>query len=235
MFLPVLLVRDYGLWGWIVFAIPNVVGAGAMGWTITAERSREISMNHRELLDCFAMVTAGFQIFFIGWVGNIVLGRSGWLVVAILLVLSGVLQNWRTAGPSALAVVAAMVSLVCVTLSIGFARHSLVIPSTDVSRLPAGITLLIASCLGFGLCPYLDPTFHRARQALDPTASKLAFGVGFGADLFWHDHFLAVLCSLHVERVRFGRVSGTSQYSRDSFARSLGNRSAGDDRVSNAG
>src|SRR4051812_22981962 len=27
MFLPVLLVRDYGLLGWVVFAIPNVIGA----------------------------------------------------------------------------------------------------------------------------------------------------------------------------------------------------------------
>ncbi|MBV8780683.1 MAG: hypothetical protein JO353_04735, partial [Phycisphaerae bacterium] len=35
MYLPVLLVRDYGFWGWVVFAIPNVVGAAAMGWTIT--------------------------------------------------------------------------------------------------------------------------------------------------------------------------------------------------------
>ena len=30
MFLPVLLVRDYGMLGWIVFAVPNVVGAAAM-------------------------------------------------------------------------------------------------------------------------------------------------------------------------------------------------------------
>src|SRR4051812_30605350 len=40
MFLPVLLIRDYGLWGWIVFAVPNVVGAGAMGWVL---RSRTTS------------------------------------------------------------------------------------------------------------------------------------------------------------------------------------------------
>src|SRR6266404_3216610 len=34
MFLPVLLVRDYGLWGWIVFAVPNMIGAAAMGWVM---------------------------------------------------------------------------------------------------------------------------------------------------------------------------------------------------------
>jgi hypothetical protein len=32
MFLPVLLVRDYGIGAWWIFAIPNVVGAAAMGW-----------------------------------------------------------------------------------------------------------------------------------------------------------------------------------------------------------
>lgn len=36
MFLPVLLVRDYGVWGFVVFAVPNVVGAGAMGWVLSA-------------------------------------------------------------------------------------------------------------------------------------------------------------------------------------------------------
>ena len=40
MFLPVLLVRDYGVWGWIVFAVPNVLGAAAMGWVL---RSAEVS------------------------------------------------------------------------------------------------------------------------------------------------------------------------------------------------
>src|SRR5690242_7362807 len=34
MFLPVLLVRDYGVWGFVVFAVPNVIGAGAMGWVL---------------------------------------------------------------------------------------------------------------------------------------------------------------------------------------------------------
>ena len=26
MFLPVLLVRNWGIWGWVVFAVPNVIG-----------------------------------------------------------------------------------------------------------------------------------------------------------------------------------------------------------------
>jgi hypothetical protein len=34
--------------------------------------------------------------------------------------------------------------------------------------------------VGFALSPYLDLTFHRARQATTPGAGRAAFGVGFG-------------------------------------------------------
>jgi hypothetical protein len=34
--------------------------------------------------------------------------------------------------------------------------------------------------LGFALCPYLDLTFHRARQATEPKAGVISFLVGFG-------------------------------------------------------
>ena len=34
MFLPVLLLRDLGLGGFLVFAIPNILGAAAMGWLL---------------------------------------------------------------------------------------------------------------------------------------------------------------------------------------------------------
>jgi hypothetical protein len=33
---------------------------------------------------------------------------------------------------------------------------------------------------GFALCPYLDLTFHRARQQLSPVGARFAFSVGFG-------------------------------------------------------
>src|SRR6476661_4754696 len=48
MFLPVLLVRDYGFWGWLVFAVPNVVGAAAMGWVMNSRhRSQRVIDSHR--------------------------------------------------------------------------------------------------------------------------------------------------------------------------------------------
>ena len=57
MVFPALLLRDYGLYGWFVFATPNVLGAAAMGlvplpslprlsaqsWANQAENSRSLS------------------------------------------------------------------------------------------------------------------------------------------------------------------------------------------------
>src|SRR5438105_14205353 len=68
MFLPVLLVRDYGVWGWVVFAVPNVIGAAAMGWTVRdAEHSRRLVGAHRLAADSFSWVTIAFQMFILLW------------------------------------------------------------------------------------------------------------------------------------------------------------------------
>jgi hypothetical protein len=40
--------------------------------------------------------------------------------------------------------------------------------------------LALVCILGFTLCPYLDLTFHRARQENDSRGAKVAFGLGFG-------------------------------------------------------
>src|SRR5215813_659097 len=68
MFLPVLLVRDYGVAGWIAFAVPNVVGAAAMGWTLRdSAASRRVAQEHRTAARWFSLVTIAFQIFFAAW------------------------------------------------------------------------------------------------------------------------------------------------------------------------
>src|SRR5437588_1246526 len=69
MFLPVILVREYGVWGWIIFAVPNVIGAAAMGWVIrSTERSEAIVRAHHAALAAFSFVTVSFQIFFAFWI-----------------------------------------------------------------------------------------------------------------------------------------------------------------------
>src|SRR4029079_12438831 len=72
MFLPVLLVRDYGVWGWIVFAVPNVVGAAAVGWLYRCRDGLPVTEAHARVISLFSLVTAGFQIFFACWVIDII-------------------------------------------------------------------------------------------------------------------------------------------------------------------
>ena len=47
---------------------------------------------------------------------------------------------------------------------------------------PSGelIWLAMVCAFGFALCPYLDLTFHEAKQATDEVEGKRAFGIGFG-------------------------------------------------------
>src|SRR5438045_4364218 len=68
MFLPVLLVRDYGVWGWIVFAVPNVVGAAAVGWLYRCRHGHPVTQAHARAISLFSLLTAGFQIYFACWV-----------------------------------------------------------------------------------------------------------------------------------------------------------------------
>jgi hypothetical protein len=183
MFLPVLLVRDYGVWGWIVFAIPNVVGAAAMGWVIrNAETSERIVSTHRLLLSVFSIVTIAFHFFFAGWIIRQLLeptlAYGGVFVLSIVFL---VVMTRRRKGRLESAVVALLLSLglfALVAFDPQLPRVNLasgVRPSKDL------IYLAPICAFGFLFCPYLDLTFHRARRSLSATASRTAFTIGFGA------------------------------------------------------
>ena len=69
MFFPVLLMRDFGWAGVIAFAVPNVVGAAAMGWVLRSqESSARFVERHPTALWWFSAVTVWFHIFWIVWV-----------------------------------------------------------------------------------------------------------------------------------------------------------------------
>src|SRR5437773_2594477 len=81
MFLPVLLVRNWGIWAWIVFAVPNIIGAAAMGFVIRSRaQSEDILINHRPAIAVFSLITIAFHIYFIYWfVADRLMGP--WLLV----------------------------------------------------------------------------------------------------------------------------------------------------------
>lgn len=184
MFLPVLLVRDYGLWGWVAFAVPNVLGAGAMGFVLKdAGASRALVQKHASACRWFGRVTVAYQAYLIGALaGPLGLAAAGIIVVAILA--AGRTVHLRDTF-AALIVFAVSVGLFAYAQTTGqlwthldpaafTGRHS----TTDL------LLFIPAAAFGFALCPYLDLTFHRARQATSPGAGKAAFALGFGVVFF---------------------------------------------------
>lgn len=180
MFLPVLLVRDFGLWAWVVFALPNIVGAAAMGFVLRdVASSQQLIERNKPALVLFSRITIAYQAFFAGWM---VPQLIGWWTVLILplvlLMLVGALLGDRE-----FSLTSALVFLFSIGVAVwlGVRGHLQLPPAME----PTQATMLAPVCLlGFMLCPYLDLTFHRAFQKAYGTggllAARGAFAVGFG-------------------------------------------------------
>src|SRR5687768_10415445 len=181
MFLPVLLVRDLGTWAWWAFAIPNVVGAGAMGWVMrnTPMQSLKLQTDHRHACVAFSVVTVTFHIFFLFWmVERLLEARFFSFVVPLVLVMIGIVTHRRwglwAASFSALAISIIAWIWIWDHLDYGISASGFRGGLKEVSMLAPVFVL------GFALCPYLDLTFHRARLYTSVTGGKRAFAAGFG-------------------------------------------------------
>lgn len=178
MFLPVLLIRDYGPWAWVIFAVPNAVGAAAMGWVMrSAKMSHDYTINHASACRLFSFATIAFQLFFSLWMLPQLVGPAGF-VGAVVLIQSAFTpmmnSRWLRNG----GILALVVS--CVLATGLMQQHALVWPMHHGSLFPGDAAGLALVCLaGFICCPYLDLTFHRARQSTTDGGAKVAFGVGF--------------------------------------------------------
>jgi hypothetical protein len=184
MFLPILLVRDFGLLAWFVFAIPNIVGAAAMGWIIRSrDHSLQFVVRHRLATQAFSVVTICFHVFFTIWlvpqlVGNLVAAVAFGLLLVVMIPLF-----ITTLEQTALAIVTLVGSILLAAAVAGVDALSLpaLLPANAAAVPAFDLLALSAVCvLGFLTCPYLDLTFHRARQACTPAEARLAFGLGFG-------------------------------------------------------
>ncbi len=178
MYLPVILLRDHGATGWWVFAIPNVIGAAAMGWVLTSRaQSRRLVADHEAAGAWFSIVTIAFHLFFSGWIIYFHLGGIGMAGLVVAAAGFWVAGRWRGRGDVLSAVAVWLVSM-GIMLFFAEMRHPAPIPVSD----PAGAWLLAPVCVfGFLLCPYLDLTFHRARQHTSRRDARIAFTLGFGA------------------------------------------------------
>jgi hypothetical protein len=178
MFLPVLLMRDYGPAAWWVFAVPNVVGAAAMGWTLSRQGDSEaMTAAHRFACATFSIVTIAFHLLFLSLVVElaplptlIAIGGAFAIIVT--------LGAWRRKLDLLTALLVWLLSvMLLVVIFRNRSQGESAAPLFGVGQLAY---LTPVTLFGFLLCPYLDLTFHRARQALHPTASRVAFTIGFG-------------------------------------------------------
>lgn len=184
MYFPVLLLRDYGLWGWVAFAVPNVVGAAAMGWVLkNPDASRRIVEKHRAACLAFSQITIAYQIYMVTAFTALI----AWpivIVVAFVFLFAGrggsTRDGFIAAGVWAVSLIAFgyLQTRGWLWLDVGRSIHE-----AQLSRLDL-LLFIPASLFGFALCPYLDLTFHRARQATDPATGRAAFTLGFGVVFF---------------------------------------------------
>lgn len=186
MFLPALLWRDFGIWSFAVFALPNIVGAAALGLVMKSPESSRLFMErHHWACSAFSAVTIAFQVFFAAWIARIMGGgawHAGWVLCVVSTLLSGGGARLRRAAAVAGVAVWA-VSVATIALTVVREEEGGLLP--ELTRWPGAlpahelVPLAMVCLVGFGLCPYLDRTFHRARIETG-TRSVRTFGLGFG-------------------------------------------------------
>jgi hypothetical protein len=183
MFLPVLLIRDFGWWSFPVFAIPNCVGAAAMGWVMKKPGSSEQTQAaHAAMVRAFSWVTVLFQACFLFWLTRSVARDQVYsLAVPGLMFMVGLLAAILPRSSSRRAITSVIVFLTSVAFGAVWWNTT---PTTQWlnDRFPldtTGLTFLApVVAFGFLFSPYLDATFHRAAHDSDPLAPR-AFGLGF--------------------------------------------------------
>ena len=171
MFLPIILLERYGWQGFFMFAIPNVIGCAAFGYVLkTPERSKDLVAKYGFLMGLFSIATIAFHALFIVIMLNIhnLESYARYVVYPILfcLFISVFFSKriWMVLGS------ACWITSLCLGLSL--------LPTelhVEASRPWQDVLYLLPiTTFGFLLCPYLDPTFHRALQE---SPSRHCFGV----------------------------------------------------------
>ncbi|MFI4859832.1 MAG: hypothetical protein ACIAXF_04020 [Phycisphaerales bacterium JB063] len=189
MVFPALLLRDYGLKGWAAFALPNVIGAAAMGTVLFKPSwSADIVRKHAVACHNFSVVTIAFHLYVITWLFTGLFGFAAVpMIVAAVGACVGLGMRNRNTAMLYVAVGVALLSWGC------FVWGTIAPGAWDLaqwSHLNARLThidflyFIPCSVLGFLLCPYLDLTFHRARINTQGSAGPSAFAFGFGVVFF---------------------------------------------------
>ncbi len=73
MFLPIILLRDFGWPGFLVFAVPNVLGCAAFGYVLRdAGRRADLLRRHERAAVLFSATTIAYHMFFMAFLATMV-------------------------------------------------------------------------------------------------------------------------------------------------------------------
>ncbi len=191
MFMPALLLRDFGWLGFVVFAVPNIIGAGAMGWVLRSrEDSESMVRKHPTAIWWFSAVTLAFHVFWVLWVFRYLRMALPMPQNASYGVLAAFIAFWLVTKRSSYFRRMPQLATALWIISFLVLISTFVLPDLQPisnrfhEQHPSsamGLFMLPISIFGFMLCPYLDVTFHHARQQLDTrTRGRIGFTLGFG-------------------------------------------------------
>lgn len=182
MYLPRIMVERWGWWGFIAFAVPNVLGCSAFGYVVkNRARSQAMVARHASAMICFSSLTVAYHVFFIIWLFESLQGEVAMPLTAagIVFTLAAVFcflpdRDWL--GLSAL--VYAISLLAFWRLGIDGLQMIEWSGRQNVALLALALPAIV---FGFLLCPYLDLTFHRAIQQSPSRHAFAIFGLTFAA------------------------------------------------------
>jgi hypothetical protein len=189
MWLPIYLIHDFGAAGWFAFAIPNVVGAAAVGFVhATPEKARRFRERGAAPMRWFSVVTILFHVGFLGWMtweqAPHWLAEPWPLAVPLLALgagwaLSGLKSHaWRTLA-LALVPIGPILMLLAMRTTMGQAMAPP--PVEGVAETPWALAFYsFGLAFGFLLCPHLDLSILRVREETPGRAGSNAFVLGFG-------------------------------------------------------
>ncbi|HCA38922.1 MAG: hypothetical protein QF781_05655 [Phycisphaerales bacterium] len=183
LFLPAILMQWFGWSGFLLIAIPNVLGATAMGLLLgSPDASRAFCKRHPQAIGLFVSLTIAFHLLFLSIVAVWIfppdmVGPWNWVLFPLISLALGLLLSlaprswWPLLG------------------TIAFASGSIVVVSNcgcgdslgwSGTKPPIELVWLAPIfIIGFLLCPWLDAPFHRVRQETEGPLGFLVLGGGF--------------------------------------------------------
>ncbi|MCP3903852.1 MAG: hypothetical protein GY715_09475 [Planctomycetes bacterium] len=183
MYLPRIMLDRFGPAGFLVFAIPNIVGCAGFGYVLATRRSSVAMVErHGPAMVVFSLAAVAFHVFFLAYLGSELWAEAplpGTVLAAGMFVVGLALSVGRDRFwlPFAVAVYALSLAAFVVI------ARDVPDPFDVVGRDGVGELAWLAPVIvvGFLLCPYLDLTFHRARQEAPSHHAFAVFGVTFAA------------------------------------------------------